>query len=44
MHGFYFGFSLCILQTLYYDCKRTQKQNDFNKKMIEYLKKKELSI
>jgi hypothetical protein len=40
MKGFYIGFSLCILQTLYYDHKRTQKQKEFNKKMNDYLKKK----
>ena len=44
MCGFYFGFSLCLLQTLYYDYKRTIKQDEFNKKMKKYLKKKELSI
>jgi hypothetical protein len=39
MRGFYFGFSFCILQTLYYDYKRNLKQKEFNKKMTEYLKK-----
>ena len=44
MRGFYFGFSLCLLQTLYYDHKRNLKQKEFDKKMIEYLKKIEKNI
>jgi cell division protein FtsB len=44
MRGFYFGFSLCILQTIYYDYKRNLKQKKFDNKMIEYLKNKEKNI
>ena len=44
MRGFYFGFSLCILQTIYYDYKRNLKQKEFDKKMIKYLKNKENNI
>ena len=44
MRGFYFGFSLCILQTIYYDYKRNLKQKEFNIKMIKYLKNKENNI
>ena len=39
MRGFYFGFSLSLLQTLYYDYKRNLKQKEFDKKMLNKLKK-----
>jgi len=41
---FYFVFSLCLLQTLYYDYKRNIKQKEFEKKMINKLKKIEKNI
>ena len=44
MKSFYFGFSLCLLQTLYYDYKRNLKQKEFYKKMLNKLKKIEKNI
>jgi hypothetical protein len=44
MKGFIIGFSLSILQALYYDHKRYKRQVEFNNKLIIYLKDKEKNL
>jgi hypothetical protein len=44
MKGFYIGFSISIIQCVYYEYQRNKRQQIFNKKLNLYLKDKEKKI
>jgi len=44
MKGLMIGFSLSLIQNIYYDYKRSINQEKNNKKIITYLKEKEKNL